>query len=375
MPHIVIRLLLLLVVSGLIGYTGMSLVEPLSGGARVLGVLSVAIPYAALLGLIFVVWRRRRGTAGVVGRLVQRVAFFGMGYMSFISVLVVARDVVSLFWPALRTGESSLAVMGLSLGFLAVGYVGARHSLKVKRVEVPIRGLGRALEGFRIVQLTDVHVSSGLRRDYVEKIVTMVNACEADVVVLTGDIGDGAVVEHHADTEPFTRLQAKHAKYFVTGNHEYYWDGPGWTAHFGQLGIKPLHNSHEVLNTGGAQIVFAGVPDIAAAMFGIEKQDLEGALAGAPGAHVPRVLLAHQARIAPEAVKHGFQLLISGHTHGGQFFPWTLVVSLTDRFAHGLRRLDDLWVYVSRGTGYWGPAVRLGSPSEVTLLVLKDGGA
>lgn len=371
MPHIVIRLLLLLIVSGLISYTGMSLVEPLSGGARVLGVASVAIPYAALLGLIFVVWQRRRGTAGAVGHAVQRVAFFGMGYMSFIFVLVVVRDLLSLVWPALRTGESSLAVMGLSLGFLVVGYVGARHSLKVKRVDVPLRDLPKGLEGFRIVQLTDVHVSSGLRRDFVEKIVSLVNTCEADVVILTGDIGDGSVREHLHDTEPFARLQAKSAKYYVTGNHEYYWDGPGWTARFAELGVKPLHNAHEVLESGGAQILFAGVPDIAAAMFGLEKQDLALALTGAPSGTYPRILLAHQARIAPEGVKHGFHLLISGHTHGGQFFPWTLVVSLIDRFAHGLRRLDDLWVYVSRGTGYWGPAVRLGSPSEVTLLVLK----
>jgi predicted MPP superfamily phosphohydrolase len=175
---------------------------------------------------------------------------------------------------------------------------------------------------------------------------------------------------------PLGRLLSRHGTYFVTGNHEYYSGVLPWMAELERLGIKVLHNEHVVIERAGAKLVLAGVPDYSAGRFDrSHRSDPLAALAGAPVPVGARVLLAHQPRSAPAAEQAGFDLQLSGHTHGGQFLPWNFFVRFQQPFTAGLHRLGRMWVYVSRGTGYWGPPKRFGAPSEITQIKLVAGPA
>ncbi|RZL93500.1 MAG: metallophosphoesterase, partial [Variovorax sp.] len=236
-----------------------------------------------------------------------------------------------------------------------------------------------ALQGFTIAQLSDIHVGPTIKGGYIHRIVEAVNKLGADVVAITGDLVDGSVAELRDHIAPLGGLRARHGTYVVTGNHEYYAGAPAWIAELRRIGLRVLLNEHVVLrqdtpgrSTGDSEaLVLAGVTDYTAGHFdAAQASDPEGALAGAPTGSTTRVLLAHQPRSAPAAAEAGYQLQLSGHTHGGQFFPWNLFVPLQQPFTAGLHRLKDMWVYVSRGTGYWGPPKRFGAPSEITLLRL-----
>jgi len=190
------------------------------------------------------------------------------------------------------------------------------------------------------------------------------------MIAVTGDLVDGSVRQLSRHTEPIARLTARHGTYFVTGNHEYYSGAGAWVVELRRLGLRVLQNEHVVLHHEGEDIVVAGVTDYGSQHFDAEQRsDPAAALAGAPAAAV-KVLLAHQPRSAFAAAPAGYHLQLSGHTHGGQFLPWNLFVRLQQPFTAGLHRLGALWVYVSRGTGYWGPPKRLGAPSEITRLRL-----
>jgi predicted MPP superfamily phosphohydrolase len=242
-------------------------------------------------------------------------------------------------------------------------------------VRVPIEGLPAALDGFSIAQITDVHVGPTIRRDYVQGIVDAVNRLDADIVAITGDLVDGSVPQLREHVAPLARLKARHGVFFVTGNHEYYSGAVPWMQELERLGITVLHNAHAVVEHDGEQLVVAGVSDFSAGHFHDDHaSDPARALQGAP-ALAKNVLLAHQPRTAHAAARAGFDLQVSGHTHGGQFWPWNHFVRLQQPYTAGLHRLDRLWVYVSRGTGYWGPPKRFGAPSEITRLSLRQASA
>ena len=308
-----------------------------------------------------------------------RLAWAGMlclGLLSSLLVLTVLRDLVLLALQAAGQGEplwrerTAQAVPLLALAFTLVGLVNARRTARVVRVTVPIRGLTAALAGFRIVQISDIHVGPTIKRGYLEAIVARVNALEPDLVAITGDLVDGSVAELAEHVAPLAQLQSRHGTYFVTGNHEYYSGVHGWVEELKRLGIRVLHNEHVVLRHQGAALVLAGVPDYGGHHFDPEHgSDPAAALRGAPD-HAPRVLLAHQPRSAAAAARAGFDLQLSGHTHGGQFLPWTFLVPLQQPFTAGLHQLGRMQIYVSRGTGYWGPPKRLGAPSEISELRL-----
>ena len=299
-----------------------------------------------------------------------------MGLFSSLLVLTLLRDLVLLgarlvaHLPAGFDASSAAAVPLLALAFSAIGYANARRTARVVRVRIPLQGLDAALEGFRIVQITDIHVGPTIKQHYLQAIVDRVNALQPDVVAITGDLVDGSVAELREHVAPLAALRARHGVYFVTGNHEYYSGVHGWVQELRRLGIRVLHNEHVVLSHDGASLVLAGVTDYTAHLFDpAHRSDPAAALAGAPEG-VTRVLLAHQPRTAPAAALAGFDLQISGHTHGGQFLPWTFFVALQQPYTAGLHQLGRLQVYVSRGTGYWGPPKRLGAPSEISELRL-----
>ena len=318
-----------------------------------------------------------------------------LGLFSSLLVLTVLRDVALLLrWLAglvlpvapLQGFRSASAgwVPLLALLVTLLGFLNARRTAAVVRVDVPIRGLPAALQGFTVAQISDVHVGPTIRHAYLQRIVSRVNALGADVVAITGDLVDGKVGELARHVAPLAELQSRHGTFFVTGNHEYYSGAQAWIVELRRLGLTVLLNEHVVLRHGavvgsegtmavaveGAELVLAGVTDFSAHHFDeSHRSDPAAALRGAPQDAV-RVLLAHQPRSAAAAAQAGFDLQLSGHTHGGQFWPWNLFVRFQQPFTSGLRRLQDLWVYTSRGTGYWGPPKRFGAPSEITFLRL-----
>jgi uncharacterized protein len=356
-------------------------------GTRILGDLPIGPLGVALgAGALAVSWLSI--PLGFVSRriaqrkLAERLSWLGslaMGLFSSLFVLTLLRDVtlgvsaLALSEPdlAAATVASAIAVPALAVLASLIGFVNARRRARIVDVEVRIANLPEALRGFTIAQISDIHVGSTIKRGYVDAIVDAVNQLGADMIAVTGDLVDGSVRDLAPHTAPLARLTAKHGAYLVTGNHEYYSGEGAWTAEFRRLGLRVLKNEHVVLNHNGAAVVVAGVTDYSAHLFDpAQRSDPGIALAGAPSGAGAKLLLAHQPRTAPAASAAGFDLQLSGHTHGGQFWPWNLFVRLQQPFTAGLHRLNHLWVYVSRGTGYWGPPKRLGVPSEITRLRL-----
>lgn len=315
---------------------------------------------------------RRKGLSD----LVAWAGLMFMGLFSSLFVLTLLRDVLLLaMMPfGMATGAapwSAQAVVAVAVLVTAWGYVNARRRARVVSVQVPIAGLPKALQGFTIAQISDIHVGPTIKAPYLQAIVDKVNQLEADVVAVTGDLVDGSVRDLSPHVAPLAGLRSRHGTFFVTGNHEYYSGAHAWIAELRRLGIRVLLNEHTVLQHGGAPLVLAGVADYTAHLFDpAHRSDPQAAMAGAPADATVRVLLAHQPRSAEAAERAGFDLQLSGHTHGGQFFPWNLFVPLQQPFTAGLHRLRRLWVYTSRGTGYWGPPKRFGAPSEITRLTL-----
>lgn len=367
---VILSLLVLLLV-----YIGMRLLPAggfgLTGnavGVLLLLLLGVLVP----VGLMSATMRRRRWSDAVAW-----VGLMAMGLFSSLLVATVARDIVLLvlavvgaLGPALERG-SALAVPLVALAVTAIGYVNARRVARVVKVDVPIRGLPPEFDGYAIAQISDVHVGPTIKRAYLNAIVNKVNALGADAIAVTGDLVDGSVQRLALHVEPLGRLRAVDGVFFVTGNHEYYSGALEWVAEVRRLGLTVLMNEHVVRQRGAASLMIAGVTDYSAHHFHPDqKSDPQRAAAGAPPNIGARVLLAHQPRSAPEAASAGFDLQLSGHTHGGQFFPWNLFVPLQQPFVAGLNRVREMWVYTSRGTGYWGPPKRFGAPSEITLVRL-----
>jgi predicted MPP superfamily phosphohydrolase len=274
--------------------------------------------------------------------------------------------------PSLELARTSaIAVPLLALGVTLIGLFNARKLAKVVNVDVPIAGLPKALHGYTIVQISDIHVGPTIKRRYLDAIVDQVNALGPDAIAVTGDVVDGSVQKLAPHTAPLARLSAPDGQFFVTGNHEYYSNAEQWIAEMRRLGLTVLMNEHVLRERDGAAFMIAGVTDYSAHHFHpSHRSDPQQAAAGAPAGLAVRILLAHQPRSAEAAADAGFGLQLSGHTHGGQFFPWNLFVPLQQPFTAGLQRLRGLWVYTSRGTGYWGPPKRFGAPSEITRLRL-----
>lgn len=356
-------------------YIGMRLLPDLMLGmagniAAVLALvlLTVLVP----IGLMSASLRRRRWSG-----MVAWAGLLSMGFFSSLLVATLLRDLVLLglmaagaLTPALGHG-SALAVPVVAACVTLVGFVNARRVARVVKVDVPIAKLPPELHGYSIAQISDIHVGPTIQRAFLNAIVNKVNALGADAIAITGDLVDGSVQRLSLHTQPLARLAAPDGVYFVTGNHEYYSGAEEWIAEVRRLGVTVLLNQHVVRRRGAAALMIAGVADYTAHLFNpAHRSDPRAAAAGAPQDVDVRVLLAHQPRSAPEAAAAGFHLQLSGHTHGGQFFPWNLFVPLQQPFVAGLKRVRDMWVYTSRGTGYWGPPKRFGAPSEITLVRL-----
>ena len=346
-----------------------------------ISVALLVILSALSLQIGFNQWRSRRIQQGRRHDIAMVTAFIAMGFLSSLLVLTLLRDVaLAGIWIGSELGLplstftfvvwSALAVPAAAMLMTVWGLINARRTARVVEVDVPIANLPASLHGFTIAQISDVHVGPTIKGDYLQSIVGAVNRLQADMVAVTGDLVDGSVAQLRSHVSPLGDLTSRHGTYFVTGNHEYYSGVTAWVAELRCLGVNVLLNEHVVLRHNDEALVIAGVTDHGGHHFDeSHRSDPAAAIASAPDG-VVRILLAHQPRSAGAALKAGFQLQLSGHTHGGQFWPWNFFVRLQQPFTAGLHRLQSLWVYTSRGTGYWGPPKRFGAPSEITHLRL-----
>ncbi len=246
---------------------------------------------------------------------------------------------------------------GLAIGVVILGLLNVARGAVVRRVKVP---LGKVKAPYTIVQLTDVHIGQIIGREFAEQMVRRVNALKPDAIVITGDLVDGLLSELRPHIEPLRQLRAKDGVFAVTGNHEYYWDPEPWLAHLRSLGIQILRNENVTLSNA---ITLAGADDSSAA------EDVPRAVAGADPS-LPLVLLAHHPRTVAKAIAAGVDLQLSGHTHGGQLLPWGYLARLFDPKVAGLARYGSTYLYVSMGTGFWGPPLRVGTSCEISAITL-----
>lgn len=267
------------------------------------------------------------------------------------------------------TAASAVGITGVATLF-AIWWGLTR--MVVKKLEVPLSKLPPSLDGFTILHLSDIHLDLVHGRSWLQGVVDRANRLGADLVALTGDLAEGSVSQFGAEAEPIRELRAPHGVYFVTGNHEYFHDLSGWLAYLGDRGIRVLRNEHVPVESNGAGFDLAGVDDHDGHRTADDHgPDLDRALAGRDPEKA-LVLLAHQPRIIQEAEARGVDLVLSGHTHGGQIWPFSYLVYLQQPYVRGLIRHGRTHLYISSGTGFWGPPMRLGTTAEMALITLRS---
>ena len=346
-------------------------------------------PLALVLRLV----RRTRST----NTLMSWLTYLSMGVLNYLFLLVLVRDVSGLLlWGMQKTApavfaratspllldnamqrrtlvhHTNVVILGLTSAIVLYAVYGARRRPRIVEVAIPFASLPEDLTSLRIVQISDLHVGPTIKRDFVERVVAQVQSLAPDIIAFTGDLADGSVNDLRHEVEPLAKLSARYGKFFVTGNHEYYSGAEAWIAEVQRLGFTVLLNEHRVIQHGRSRVLLAGVPDFNAEhMLSHHHSDPTAAIANAPDTDL-KILLAHQPRSIFAAANAGFDLQLSGHTHGGQFFPWNLLVPLQQPFVKGLQRHQNTRLYISCGTGYWGPPLRLGAPAEVTVIRLNN---
>ncbi len=376
----------LLVVSALTGlmhrYIWARLVRAAAWPAPWGTVLTVAVFVLAVL--IPVAFLAMRGLPRAVNGPLAWVAYIWMGFALYLFLLAVlgdaGRGIAALFGVLPKDPERRLflsrviaASVAAASGLIGLGgLANVARGFEVRRIRVPLGKLPKSASGYSIVQITDVHVGPTIGRSFVEGVVRETNLLEPDMIVITGDLVDGSVAELRELVEPLRDLRAKDGVYFVTGNHEYYSGADAWIAHLATLGIRVLRN--ERVDVRGV-FDLAGVDDASSArMLPHHGQDVAKALEGRDTSRAV-VLLAHQPKAVGDARRGDVDLQLSGHVHGGQMVPFNWLARLDQPLIAGLHRLGATWVYVSTGTGYWGPPMRVGPGAEITRIELVAGDA
>ncbi|WP_329789794.1 metallophosphoesterase [Lentzea sp. DG1S-22] len=274
--------------------------------------------------------------------------------------------------PSRRLFISRSVAIGSGLaagGIVGYGMTEALGDPRMLNVPVSLGKLKSSLSGFRIAVVSDIHLGPLLGRSHTERIVRMINEQEADLVAIVGDLVDGSVAELGEAAAPLRDLVSKHGSFFVTGNHEYFSGHEQWIAELERLGVNPLRNEGLTV-AGGIEVV--GVNDVTGKSYD-DGPDFDRALAGRDRNN-PVVLLSHQPVLVGDASSHGVDLQLSGHTHGGQMVPFNFLVPLQQPSTAGLSKVDDTWLYTSRGAGFWGPPVRVGAPPDITMIELRSAG-
>ena len=338
-----------------------------SGGWVILLILSGLIPLYFILGK----W--------ISPRRWRILGWLSSGWMGMMALLLIYGGIHHLIDTLhhLLTGAPLSSIWGgltlcLIITLWLYGTWNATRPPLLREVKISIPDLPSALEGFTIAQLSDVHVGPVIGRAYVERLRARCEALKPDLIVITGDLVDGEVSLLAEELEPLLSINTERPLYFVTGNHELISGVDPWVDYLKERGVRVLENEHVTLTHGQAQLNLVGVEDWEAKRLAPHRRpDLRGALEGAD-LSLPTILLAHQPKMAQEASTQGIDLQLSGHTHGGQIFPIGLPVYLDQTYYRGLYQVGEMALYVNEGTGYWGPTLRVGSRSELTLLELTS---
>ncbi|MFI9392461.1 metallophosphoesterase [Streptomyces bauhiniae] len=369
---LVAPVLLWAVPCGVLLYTGQHWPLPVTLAGTALFVLGlIGMPLAMARGH----GRRQQDWAAIVGDTLLGSVWVLFTWSVLLGVLLrLALTVAGVGDGQERARIVTWAVLGVTTVLLAWGYAEARRVPRVRRLDVELPRLGAGLDGTRVVLITDTHYGPLDRARWSERVCETVNTLDADLVCHTGDIADGTAERRRAQAAPLGTVEATRARVYVTGNHEYYSEAQGWVDLMDELGWEPLRNRHVLLERGGDTLVVAGVDDVTAESSGLAGHgaDLAEALTGADP-DLPVLLLAHQPKFIDRAAAHGIDLQLSGHTHGGQIWPFHYLVRLDQPALAGLTRHGArTLLYTSRGTGFWGPPFRVFAPSEITLLVLRS---
>ena len=363
------RLIPLLFMGILIAYLERSLLTPIRGislAGYFFLIILISAAFAAQLWLFLVFFRAEADEPLFAESALKSIAFHGMGITSFLITFTAIRDLSR--YPVALAAEgdplggwiSSAAVVAVTGICYFLGLWNARFRVVTRTV--PFDSKVRA----RLVQLSDMHLGTGPGVDQIRSQVDRVLALRPDLIVLTGDIIDGDVQFLAAELHQLSRLRAPYGVYFVLGNHECYWGYQKSIEAIKNAGITPLLNEGTEIKIGSHILYLAGTGDPAMEWFSGPAPEVPP-----PPSHADyKILLAHQPGIASRAETLGYDLQLSGHTHGGQFFPWNLMVRWIHRHHGGFSRQGPLAVYVNQGTGYWGPPIRLGTSSEVSEILL-----
>jgi predicted MPP superfamily phosphohydrolase len=292
-----------------------------------------------------------------------KIAYFSMGILNFLLTFAILKDLYMLISGIPVSPEKLFLFTGLCF---SAGVLNAMWGPTLKKVDVRLKHLPSELEGFKIVQISDLHIGATTEKSYVEKLVRKINELDPHLICLTGDIGDAKTQDHQEEIKALNHLSSTYGKFFVTGNHEYYWNAHEWINSLKEVGITPLINETVIISHDTQKLILAGVPDPVSRL--LPRLELSEELKKEDGF---KLLLSHRPDIAEDAANAGFHLQLSGHTHGGQFFPWTLILRFMHKFYKGLYQVNGMWVYVNCGSAAWGPPLRLGTSSEITLIRLR----
>ncbi len=341
---------------------------------------AVAWVFFVVFWILFVVlyfWLNPNYHESKIAVKLQQAGNFAQGYFSYLFTFVFFRDVASFFAYLIgreifiyNQAEAFFILAAppilMFLGRLMV-FLGPFN----RRIKIRKPHLKKDLQGLRIVQLSDIHIGPGVSRAKINSIIKQTNRLEPDIIALTGDIVDHLDHWFSEEINDLRKLKAKYGVFYVPGNHEYYWGFHPIIEKIRNLGISVLLNSNEKIQIGSASFAVCGVTDLAAKYFSLEGPSFEKAIHGVENCDF-KLVLSHHPKTADEARHYKFDLQLSGHTHGGQFIPWSLMIRLFQKYTMGLYQLGSMKLYVNRGTGYWGPPDRLGTFSEITSLTLVD---
>ncbi len=382
------------VVVGLLArFLWVRLVRGTTAPGRVRRRLSVLLGVLAALPLAALLFRGR--VPHWIGTPLEWVAFSWLGFAFYLLLTLLVLEPVR--WavrarqrrrapaPAVREDGDDVArrvflarSLAATAGAVALGTAGtgayfANAAPVVRRVPVTLADLDPALDGLRIVTFSDGHLSATYGGRRFERLVEIVNAQRPDVVAIVGDLVDGDVDDLREDVAPLADLVSDQGVFFVTGNHEYFVDTTAWLHHLPTLGVQVLRNERVPIGRGAATFDLAGIDDRTAASSGLPGHgaDLDAALDGRDDG-TPVVLLAHQPVMVEQARAAGVDLQLSGHTHGGQLWPFDYAVRLDQPAVQGWSRHGGTQLYVTPGAGYWGPPMRVGARPEVTVVELRS---
>lgn len=373
------------------GYVGWKIFSGLNlnSSFAIIGIILLAI--LTLLPVLPILFRYNGYESSLLDKLsligYTSLGFFTLSFVAFLSkdLLFKVWGFISSFFSAdvkqqitLDVDKREFLEKSLSIGILsligpttAYGFYSARKGPTIINQDIYLKNLPDSFENFTIAQISDLHVGPTIKKPYVVKVVNQISTINPDLIAITGDMVDGSIDYLRRDLEPLSQVVAKYGTYFVTGNHEYYSGAERWLDETDRMGFTNLVNDNKLITIKDQNIALAGVNDYRAhQIIPSHRSNPQAALKGINSKKV-KILLAHQPSSIFQANEAGFDLQISGHTHGGQFWPFTYPTKKANPYLSGLHNHNGTQIYVNSGTGYWGPPLRLGVTAEITLFKLK----